>query len=90
MIYIFYIKYRQLCVDYLWLIKKINKNQTELSIKTHDFNVPNDHISHFVVEFNEECYPILRIKENKKKGDRPSYPICSMLKLLVYAKIGPY
>ena len=67
--------------------KKINKNQTELSIRTHDFNVPNDHISRFVVEFIEECYPILGIKENKKKGGRPSYPICYMLKLLVYAKI---
>ena len=67
--------------------KKINKNQTELSIRTHDFNVPNDHISRFVVEFIEECYPILGIKENKKKGGRPSYPICSMLKLIVYAKI---
>ena len=76
-----------------WLfmvMKKINKNQTELGIKTYDFNVPEDHISRFVVDFVEECFPILGIKEkkkNKKKGGRPSYHSCSMLKLLIYAKI---
>ena len=68
-------------------MKKINKNQAELGIRTYDFNVPKDHISRFVVDFIEEVYPILGIKENKKKGGRPSYPPCSMLKLLVYAKI---
>ena len=67
--------------------KKIGKNQAKLGIKTYDYNVPKDHISRFVVEFIEEVYPILEIKENKKKRGRPSYPICSMLKLLVYAKI---
>ena len=73
-----------------WLfmaMKKIDKNQAKLGIKTYDYNVPKDHISRFVVEFIEEVYPILEIKENKKKRGRPSYPICSMLKLLVYAKI---
>ena len=69
------------------LSKKINKNQTELGIRTHDFNVPKDYISRFVVDFIEECYSILGIKENKKKWDMSSYPICSMLKLLIYAKI---
>ena len=71
-----------------WLfmvMKKIDKNQAKLGIKTYDYNVPKDHISRFVVEFIEEVYPILEIKENKKKRGRPSYPICSMLKLLVYA-----
>ena len=68
-------------------MKKINKNQVELGIKTYDYNVPTNHISRFVVEFIEEVYPILGIKENKKKRGRPSYPPCSMLKLLVYAKI---
>ena len=68
-------------------MKKINKNQAELGIKTYDYNVPTNHISRFVVEFIEEVYPILGIKENKKKRGRPSYPPCSMLKLLVYAKI---
>ena len=61
-----------------------------MGIKTYDFNVPEDHISRFVVDFVEECFPILGIKEkkkNKKKGGRPSYHPCSMLKLLVYAKI---
>ena len=72
------------------VMKKINKSQAELGIRTHDFNVPENHISRFVVEFIEECFPILGIKEkkkNKKKGGRPSYHPCSMLKLLVYAKI---
>lgn len=69
-------------------MKKINKNQAELGIRTYDFNVLKNHISRFVVDFIEEVYPILGIKENKKKCGRPSYPPCSMLKLLVYAKIG--
>ena len=68
-------------------MKKIDKNQAELGIRTYDYNVPKDHISRFVVDFIEEVYPILEIKENKKKRGRPSYPPCSMLKLLVYAKI---
>ena len=37
--------------------------------------------------FIEEGYPILGSKENKKKGDNSSHLPCSMLKLLVYAKI---
>ena len=52
-----------------WLfmvMKKINKDQTELGIRTYDFNVLEDHISHFVVDFVEECFPILGIKEKKK------------------------
>ena len=48
-------------------MKKINKNQAELEIRTYDYNVPKEHISRFVVEFIEEVYPILEIKENKKK-----------------------
>ena len=73
-----------------WLfmaIKKIDKNQAELGIRTYDYNVPKDHISRFVVDFIEDVYPILEIKENKKKKGRPSYPPWSMLKLIVYAKI---
>ena len=42
-------------------MKKINKNKIKLGIRTHDFNVPEDYISHFVVDFVEECYPILGI-----------------------------
>ena len=75
-------------MDWLFMaIKEIDKNQTELEIRTYDYNVPKDHISRFIVEFIEEIYPILGIEENKKKKGRPSYPPCSMLKLLVYAKI---
>ena len=73
------------------VMKKINKDQSELGIRTYDFNVLEGHISRFVVDFVEECFPILGIKEkkkNKKKGGRPSYHPWSMLKLLVYAKIG--
>lgn len=69
------------------VMKEIDKNQSKLEIRTHDFNVPKDHISRFVVEFIEECYPKLEIKENTKKNCRPSYNLCSMLKLIVYAKL---
>ena len=67
-----------------WLfmaMKKINKNQAELCIKTYDYNVPTNHISRFVVEFIEEVYPILGIKENKKKKRK------TFLSTLFYVKI---
>ena len=54
---------------------------------TLDSNIPKDHISRFVVDFIEEVYLMLNIKEPKKKKGRDSLPIDSMLKLLVYAKI---
>ena len=67
--------------------RKFDKNQAKLGIKTLDWNVPKDHISRFVVEFIDEVFPLLEIKEPKKKKGRDSLPIDSMLKLLVYAKI---
>lgn len=67
--------------------RKFNKNQTKLGIKTLDWNVPKKHISRFVVEFIEEVFPMLNIKESKKKKGRDALPIDSMLKLLIYAKI---
>ena len=67
--------------------RKIDKNQSKLGIITLDMNIPKDHISRFVVDFIEEVYPMLNIKESKKKKGRESLPIDSMLKLLVYAKI---
>ena len=73
------------------VMKKIDKNQAELGIKTYDYNVPKDHISRFVVEFIEEVYQNLGIKENKKKKEVGLLiQLCSMLKLLVYAKIDHY
>lgn len=67
--------------------RKLNKNQTKLGIKTLDWNVPANHVSRFVVEFVEEVFPLLNIKEPKKKKGRDSLPVDSMLKLLIYAKI---
>ena len=67
--------------------RKINNNQSKLGIVTLDSNIPNDHISRFVVDFIDEVYPMLNIEEPKKKKGRESLPIDSMLKLLVYAKI---
>ena len=67
--------------------RKFDKNQAKLGIKTLDWNVPKDHISRFVVEFIEEVFPLLEIKEPKKKKGRDSLPVDSMLKLLIYAKI---
>ena len=58
-----------------------------MGIKTLDWNVPKDHISRFVVDFIEAVFPLLEIKEPKKKKGHDSLPIDSMLKLLVYSKI---
>ena len=49
------------------VMKEIDMNQSKLEIRTHDFNVPRDHISRFVVDFIEECYPKLGIGEYKKE-----------------------
>ena len=65
----------------------MNKNQTKLIVRTNDYNVPKDHISRFVVEFIEESIKKMDIKIEEKKDGRHSFNICSMLKLLVYAKI---
>lgn len=65
----------------------INNNQTKLIVRTNDYNVPKDHISRFVVEFIEESIKKMDIKIEEKKDGRHSFNICSMLKLLVYAKI---
>ena len=70
--------------------KKVIKNQAELGIRTHDFNVPENHISRFVVDFIEECYPILGIKENKKKGDNSSHLSMFHVKITCLCKNRPY
>ena len=67
--------------------KNMDKNQTQLVVKKHDYNVPENHIARFVVEFVEENYQSLGIEEEIKKNCRPSYDSCSMLKLIIYAKI---
>ena len=67
--------------------RKFDRNQAKLSINTLDWNVPENHISRFVVEFVEEVFPLLNIKEPNKKKGRDSLPVDSMLKLLIYAKI---
>jgi len=75
------------------VIKKINKSQAELDIRTHDFNVLENHISRFVVEFIEECFPILGIKEKKKnKKKRRSTLLSSMsyVKITCLRKNRPY
>ena len=69
------------------VMKDIEKNQSKLEIKTHDFNVQKNNISHFVVEFIKECYPKLDIEVNTKMNCIHSYNLCSMLKLIVYVKL---
>ena len=54
---------------------KINKNKSKLVIVTLDSNIPEDHISRFVVDFIDEVYPMLNIKEPKKKKRRAFLPI---------------
>ena len=39
------------------------------------------------MDFVEEVFPLLNIKEPKKKKGRVSLPVDSMFKLLIYAKI---
>ena len=65
----------------------MDKNQTKLIVRTNDYNVPKDYISRFVVDFIEESYEKLDIKIDSEKEGRTSFNVCSMLKLLIYAKI---
>ena len=53
--------------------RNLNNNQTKLGIRTLDWNVPANHISRFVVEFVEGVFPLLNIKEPKKKKGRDSF-----------------
>ena len=72
----------------LFIVKiKFNENQVKLSIKTFDWTVLENHISRFVVEFVEEVFLLLNIKEPNKKKERDPLLVDSMLKLLIYAKI---
>ena len=64
--------------------RRLNKNQTKLGIKTLDWNVPANHISRFVVEFVEDVFSLLNIKESKKKKWRDSLPVNSMLNIYLY------
>lgn len=45
----------------------LNNNYTKLRIKTHDYNVTANQISCFIIELVEEVFPLLDIKEPKKK-----------------------
>ena len=71
------------------MVKKINRDeQVKLGIMTDDFNVPKDHIARFVVDFIDEYFPILNIKESNKKKGRNAFSVKSMIKLLIFAKIN--
>ena len=67
--------------------KSFDVNQSKLGIVTLDSNIPSDHISRFVVDFIEDVYVDLGIVEDDKKTGRASFPVKSMLKLLVYSTI---
>ena len=67
--------------------KSFDVDQSKLGIVTLDSNIPSDHISRFVVDFVEEVYDDLGIVEDAKKTGRASFPVKSMLKLLVYSTI---
>jgi len=53
--------------------RRLNKNQTKLGIKTLDWNVPSNHISRFVVEFVEDVFSLLNIKESKKRKEETHF-----------------
>lgn len=75
-------------MDCLFMVmKNMDKKQAKLIIRTNDYNVPSDHISRFVVDFIEDAYEKLDIKINENNKGRPSYNLCSMIKLLVWAKL---
>lgn len=65
---------------------KFDKNQTKLGVTTLNYNVPKDYILHFVVEFIEEVFPILEIKEPKKKKEKDSNLIILCLNYLFMLK----
>ena len=65
--------------------KDFDGNQSKWGIVTLDSNIPSDHISRFVVKFVEENYDCLGIVDDDKSTGRASFPVKSMLKLLVYA-----
>lgn len=53
--------------------RKFDKNKAKLGIKIHNWNVPKNHISRFVVDFVEEIFPLFNIKDAKKKKGRDSF-----------------
>ena len=63
--------------------RKFNENQSKLSIKTLDWNIPKDHISRFVVDFIEDVFPLLEIGEPNKNKGCDSLPVDSMLNCLL-------
>ena len=66
------------------MVKGYNdKKQLKFGLETLDSNVPTNHISRFVVDFIEECWPMLEIPDKAKNA----FPPLSMMKLLVYSKI---
>lgn len=75
-----------LWVGYIWVSKlliRIRQNYALwLMISMFQWII----FSRFVVDFIEESYPTLGIDEDEEKLGRDSYPVCSILKLLVYSK----
>lgn len=66
----------------------IDNGQTKLYFDNVDFKIPRDHKARFFVDYMSECYEKLGIEVDEKKSGRPSYNLCSMLKLIVYARIN--
>ena len=77
MLYIFYIRYKLFWYCYLWL-KECLIGISQNFIKTLGWNVLENHISCFVVEFVEEVFPLLNIKEPQKKKGRGHLPVDPM------------
>ena len=47
--------------------RKFDKNQSKLGINTLDLNVPEDHISRFVVDFIEDVFLDWKLMSLRKK-----------------------
>lgn len=62
-----------------------SENQTRFTFNKLDYNIPNNHISHFIKKFVSKNFSYLDKKYEKKRG-RPAFPKTSLLNLIIYGK----
>ncbi|WP_455646130.1 hypothetical protein [Methanosphaera sp.] len=67
----------------------IDLNQTTLDVVKLEYNIPRDHIARFVTKFLDENYSSSNILVDDKKTGWSSFPIKSILKLIIYSEIIP-
>lgn len=82
-IFIFYVIYSLYCVLIVlgclfMVMKDIDKNQRKMEIRTHDFNVPKDHISRFLLNLSKNVIQnwLLKLTKKKNLGIPITYVLC--------------